>query len=189
MHPVKYVWAVRAIAYKPFFEHIGKMTYMGKPTFIEGCRNITIGDKVRIFPGVRLEAIGKGRIEIGSNVAIEQNVHIIAAKEKLKIGENTTISANVYIANNEHEYRNVTTSVMDQEDLIKTTRIGEGCFIGYGAALLAGTKLGRHCIVGSNAVVRGEFPDYCVIVGIPARIVKRYNSKSGLWENVNEKSR
>lgn len=189
MHPVKYVWAVRAIAYKTFFEHIGKMTYMGKPTFIEGCRNITIGDKVRIFPGVRLEAIGKGRIEIGSNVAIEQNVHITSDGDSLKIGSGVTIAANVFITNLDHEYRERSCGVMSQGHILKETVIGEDCFIGIGAAIQAGTKLGRHCIVGSNAVVRGEFPDYCVIVGIPARIVKRYNSKSGLWENVNEKSR
>jgi hypothetical protein len=35
--------------------------------------------------------------------------------------------------------------------------------------------------VGTNAVVRGTFPDYCVLVGAPARIVKRYDAISGIW--------
>lgn len=66
--------------------------------------------------------------------------------------------------------------------MVRHTEIGENCFIGYGAAIQAGTVLGRQCIVGANSVVRGEFPDYCVIVGAPARIVKRYNPVSGEWE-------
>ena len=73
---------------------------------------------------------------------------------------------------------------MDQKWLVKTTRIGEGSFIGYGAAIQAGTILGKHCIVGTNAVVRGSYPDYSVIVGVPGRVIKRYNPKSGNWENV-----
>lgn len=184
MHPIKYLWAIRAIVYKPFFEHIGKLTYMGKPTFIEGCSNITIGDRVRIFPGVRMEAIRTGRIEIGSNVAIEQNVHITSDGSRLKIGSGVTITANVSVTNLDHEYQDVSCGVMSQGHILKETLIGDDCFIGIGAVIQAGTKLGRHCIVGSNAVVRGEFPDNCVIVGIPARVVKRYDNEKKEWIRV-----
>lgn len=76
IHPMKFIWMTRAIVNKMFFGHIGNLTYMGKPCFIEGRRNIYIGNKTRIFPGVRMEAIGVGKIVIGNNVAIEQNVHI-----------------------------------------------------------------------------------------------------------------
>ena len=43
------------------------MSYIGKPCFIEGCKRISIGNKTRIFPGVRMEAIGTGEILIGDN--------------------------------------------------------------------------------------------------------------------------
>lgn len=76
MHPIKYVWAIRAILYKPFFKQIGSLTYIGKPLFIEGCKNISIGKRTRIFPDVRIEAIGDGQVVIGNNCAIEQNVHL-----------------------------------------------------------------------------------------------------------------
>lgn len=55
------------------------------------------------------------------------------------------------------------------------------------AVIQAGTILGKQCIVGANAVVRGHFPPYCVIVGVPARIVKRYDEKSGAWKKTNSK--
>ena len=181
MHPVKYFWAARAIVYKLFLGKVGNLTYIGKPTFIEGCKRIYIGSRVRIFPGIRMEAIGTGSIEIGDNVALEQNVHIISAGRCLKIESNVTVSANVFITNLDHEYEDITKSVLEQNHIEKKTKIGEGCFIGYGVIIQAGTILGKHCVVGSNSVVRGEFPDYCVIVGAPGRIVKRYDLEKHTW--------
>ncbi len=181
MHPIKYVWALRALIYKPFFKRIGGMSYIGKPCFIEGCKNISIGKKTRIFPGIRMEAIGAGEIIIGDNCAIEQNVHIISEGNQLFIGNNTTISANVFISNVEHGYEDVTKSVMDQLLIEKKTELGESCFIGFGATILPGTKLGDHCIVGSNAVVKGEFQDNSVIVGVPGKIIKRFDIERKIW--------
>lgn len=181
MHPIKYVWALRTLLYKPFFRHIGNMTYIGKPCFIEGCKGISIGKNTRIFPGIRIEAIGTGKISIGDNCAIEQNVHIISKENGLSIGKNTTISANVFISNVDHEYKDVNKSVMDQPLIEKQTKIGESCFIGFGASILPGTKLGNHCIVGSNAVVKGKYPNNCVIAGTPAKIVKQYDEENGAW--------
>lgn len=76
MHPAKYIWALRALVYKLFLGHVGNLTYIGKPCFIEGRKHIFIGNRTRVFPGIRIEAIGTGSIEIGNNCAIEQNVHI-----------------------------------------------------------------------------------------------------------------
>lgn len=183
MHPIKYLWIARAIIYRSLFGKVGNMTYIGHPTFIEGRKNIYIGNCVRIFPNIRMEAIGNGIIRIGDNTAIEQNVHIISGNGTLNIGNDTTISANVFISNVDHEYKDVEKSVMEQRLLFKETQIGKSCFLGYGVVILPGTKLGNHCIVGANAVVRGTYSDNCVIVGNPARVMKRYNHESKYWEN------
>lgn len=182
MHPIKFIWGARAIKNKLFFKKIGKFTYMGKPCFIEGAKKIKIGSKTRIFPGIRMEAIGKGSIEIGNNVAIEQNCHITSSEGHLKIGNNVTVLANTFITNIDHDYRDINKHVLEQNTIYKETVISDGCFIGFGAAIQAGTKLGKHCVVGTNAVVRGEYPDYCVIVGVPAKIIKKYNLEKKSWE-------
>ncbi|OAA86967.1 acyltransferase [Clostridium ljungdahlii] len=181
MHLIKYVWAVRALIYKAFLGHVGNLSYIGKPTFIEGCKNIQIGNRVRIFPGVRMEAIGDGKIIIGDNVAIEQNVHITSMGSELKIGNNTTISGNVFITNLDHEYRNLNKSIMEQEHILSYTEIGNNSFIGYGASIQAGTILGEQCIVGTNSVVRGKFSDHSVIVGAPGKIIKYYDYQKKKW--------
>ncbi len=180
----KLLWAVRGLAYKILLGRFGNMSYLGKPLSMRGKQNIHIGDRVRIYPGARMEAIGSGCIVIERNTAIAQNVHVTCDKEELVIGSNTTVSGNVFITNIDHNYKEVGKHIMKQKRIVKTTRIGENCFIGYGAAIQAGTILGKQCIVGTNAVVRGTFPDYCVIVGVPARAVKKYNPKTKEWERI-----
>lgn len=181
MHPIKMIWAARAILYKPFFKHIGKLTYIGKPTFCEGTKHISIGKRNRIFPGLRIQTLNGGSIKIGDNVAIEQNVHITSAIDTLKIGNDCTILANCFITNIDHDYRDISKSVLEQGIDYKETIIGDGSFIGIGAAIQAGTKLGMHCVVGANSVVRGTFPDYCVLAGVPAKIIKKYDIDKKEW--------
>ena len=182
MHPIKYFWAARGFFSKLTFKHFGNMSYLGKPLYIEGKRRICVGNRTRIFPGLRMEALGNGSIIIGSNTVIEQNVHIISMDSELSIGDDVTLAPNVFITNVNHNYHAIDKSVMEQGYSKKKTVIGDGCFIGYGTAIQAGTVLGKHCIVGSNSVVKGDFPDNCVIVGAPARIIRRYNKETQAWQ-------
>ncbi len=180
----KLFWIIRGLLYKPFFGTFGIPSYLGKPIFIGNFRKIFIGKRVRIFPGARMECIGdNSKILIKNNVSIGHNLHLTAGGI-LEIGSNSTISANVLITDINHEYREIDKHIMEQPLIIKKTLIGENCFIGYGAVLDAGTILGKHCIVGANAVLKGEYPDYSVIVGIPAKIIKRYNNETKVWEKV-----
>ncbi len=182
---IKIFWGIRGLVNKPFFAKFGKFSYLGKPIIIRGKSKISIGNKVRIYPGIRMEAIDEGKIVIEDNVSIAQNFHV-TAKSKLVIGKNTTILGNSFITDIDHDYENIDVHIMNQKMIVKKTEIGENCFIGYGAAIQAGTILGKQCIVGTNAVVRGTFPDYCVIVGAPAKIVKKYNTKTNEWEKFHE---
>lgn len=181
---VKLLWAIRAIIYKPFFGKFRLPSYLGKPIFLKGINKVYIGKKVRIFPHLRLETHQNGSVHIADDVVISQNVHITSAG-KLEIGSRTLILANSFITNIDHDYQEIGTAVINQKYLVKETKIGENCFIGMGAAIMAGTILGKQCVVGANSVVRGEFPDYCVIVGSPAKIIKKYNFETQTWEKVN----
>lgn len=185
----KIFWIMRSLIYKPFFGKFGLPSYIGKPVILSNLKRIFIGKRVRIFPGARIEVVNNGSsIVFEENISIGQNLHIISGgNERLVIGKNTTMSANVFITNIDHNYMEIDRHILDQELTAKETRIGENCFIGYGAVIQAGTILGKQCIVGANAVVRGHFPPYCVIVGVPAKIVKRYDIKSQEWKKTNNK--
>lgn len=183
----KIIWILRALSYKPFFGAFGFPSYIGNPIFLKNTRRIFFGKRVRIFPGARMEVVSSSAsISIQENVSIGQNLHIISGGDMV-IGKNTTISANVLITNVDHEFRQIGTHILDQPLLIKDTTIGENCFIGYGAVIQAGSILGIQCVVGANSVVCGNFPDYSVIVGVPAKVIKRYDVNNQSWKKTDEK--
>lgn len=179
----KLFWGLRALLYAPFFGKFRMPSYLGKPVFLKGIRNVFIDEKVRIFPNLRMETQDGGTIHIKEDVVISQNVHITSAGN-LTIGKSCHILGNVFITNIDHDYTAINQHIVKQKISIKETNIGDYCFIGMGAAIMAGTVLGKQCVVGANSVVRGTFPDYCVIVGSPAKIVKKYNHETQIWEKV-----
>ncbi len=178
----KCFWRLRGLVYKLFFGAYGLPSYIGKPVFIGNFKRIFIGKRVRIFPGARIEVLNdKSSIHFKDNISIGQNLHITSGGY-LIIDKNTTIAENVCITNIDHHYQEVGVHILDQQNIISETYIGENCFIGFGAVIQAGTILGKQCIVGANAVVRGHYPNYCVIVGAPAKVIKRYDEVDGQWK-------
>lgn len=177
-------WGVITIFYYPFFKKIYFPSYIGVPIVTSGLNRVIINKRVRILPGLRMETYNKGSIIIEENVSIGQNFHITSAGNLL-IGSNSTILGNTFITNIDHDYQEIGIHVLEQDFKVSETKIGKNCFIGYGVAIQAGTILGYQCVVGANSVVRGVFPDYSVIVGVPAKVVKRYNLETKTWERTN----
>jgi acetyltransferase-like isoleucine patch superfamily enzyme len=47
---------------------------------------------------------------------------------------------------------------------------------------MSGVKIGRHCVIAAGAIVVKDVPDYCVVGGNPAKILKKYNQITNKWE-------
>lgn len=178
----KIFWMIRALITAPLYKKIGIWSYIGRPVSILGKKNIEIGRNVHIYPGARIESYQEGKIIIEENVSISENVHIVAGGGTLVIKSGTLIGPNVFISNSDHQYRNIHKRMMQQELIVKDIEIGRDNYIGVGVAILPGTKTGEHSIVGANAVVNGTFSDYSVLVGTPARVVRKFNEITGEWQ-------
>jgi acetyltransferase-like isoleucine patch superfamily enzyme len=63
---------------------------------------------------------------------------------------------------------------------LKDVCIGDGTWLGENVCVI-GCSIGRHCVIGANSVVTRDIPDHCVVVGSPARIVKRYSAEQRRW--------
>ena len=61
--------------------------------------------------------------------------------------------------------------------------IGEGSWLGENVCV-CGAKVGKHCVIGANSVVTTDIPDYCVAVGSPAKVVKRFDFDRSEWVRV-----
>lgn len=177
------------ILYKRRLKKINPGSLIISPIRLLGAQYIEIGGGVTIMKNARIEALDRYNEEtynpnliIGDNTCIGQNFHVVVV-DNVYIGRDVTISGNVYISDVLHNYDLIGLHILKQKLNVKHTYIGDNCFIGYGAAILPGVVLGRQCIVGANAVVvAGKYPDYSVLVGNPARIIKRYDVESGKWD-------
>ena len=190
---VKCIQVKTMLFYRLLFGEIGRCSIIYKPLRLLNPHNIFVGDHVYLYKQARIETIEKWgdviytpKIVIGNRVSFEQRLHLICV-ELVEIGDDTVVSADVMITDNSHSYQEIHRKVMDQSLKFKKTIIGKFCFIGMGARIMAGTKLGDNCIVGSNSVVSGQFPGYVVLAGAPAKIIKRYDFETNKWRKTNDK--
>ena len=125
----------------------------------------------------------EGIINIGTKCSFGYNNHITSVSE-VTIGDEVLTANNVYISDNIHGYEDVTVPIMRQPILYKNSVvIGNGAWIGENVSII-GAKVGANSVIGANSVVTSDIPDYCVAVGVPAKIVKRYDPLTGIWNRV-----
>jgi acetyltransferase-like isoleucine patch superfamily enzyme len=97
----------------------------------------------------------------------------------VEVGDDVHTGPYVYITDQNHGYEDPDEVVHSQWPTDVPVVIGDGSRLGTGVVVLPGTRLGRNVVVGAGSVVRGTFPDHCVIAGVPARVVKHYTSEAG----------
>jgi acetyltransferase-like isoleucine patch superfamily enzyme len=122
-------------------------------------------------------------LRIGDNVNIEQNVHLIC-HSRLTIGNDVSITGHCAIVDVTHPYADVHdpmkigNRILDEDSFVE---IGDGCFLGFGALIMPNVRIGKYCVIGAHSVVTKDVPDYSVVAGNPAKIVRRYDFSVGKW--------
>jgi acetyltransferase-like isoleucine patch superfamily enzyme len=169
---------------KARFAHVGNKSFLYRPYRVDGGGRITIGSATVFQRGVWLyckdEPDTNARIVIGDGCVFGYNNHITAVK-RVEIGRRVLTANNVYISDNLHRYEDVSLPVMDQPVHLKAeVSIGDGSWIGENACII-GARVGKNCVVGANAVVTRDVPDYSVVVGSPAFVIKRFDMAVGRW--------
>ncbi len=173
--------------YKLKLKSFGNNSRIINPLRIRG--RIIIGDNTLIQYKTWIEANPltgetKAEVRIGNDCAIGHFNEIYATKS-IVLEDNVLTADRVYITDNLHGYSDINTPVIRQPiKQIGTVRIGEGSWLGVGVGVI-GANIGKHCVIGANAVVTKDIPDYSVAVGIPAKVIKRYNFSTKQWEKTN----
>ena len=117
-------------------------------------------------------------VSIGSRCIIGRGSHIVG-HWSITIGDDIMTGPYVYITDQNHTYDDVEAPIGRQWPVEAAVSIGAGSWLGANAVILPGTTLGRNTVVAAGAVVSGEFPDCCVIGGVPARILRRWVDGEG----------
>lgn len=169
---------------RPSFGSIGSDPAFAGPLELKGARYISIGDRFSAGRRNRIEAweaYGSQRFEprivIGNNVAMNNDCHI-GAIGRIEIGDNVLLASRVFITDHAHG------NASGRDDLLLgpaqrplctkgSVVIGQDVWIGEGAVVLGGVRIGRGAVVGANAVVTRDVPPYAVVGGAPAKIIKQ----------------
>ena len=140
--------------------------------------------------------------ECGSNVNIEKGADFAL---NIKIGNNSGIGKNsivgaytqigdnvmmgeacfIYARNHKTDRLDVPMCIQGFEEY-RPVVISDDVWIGARVTILPGAKIGKGVIIGAGAVITGEIPDYAVVGGVPARIIKYRNQQKGRCGNESE---
>lgn len=160
-----------------------KISFNGSATIEDGCfiqalskKGITIGNNFSLGRNSIIECTGVIR-ELGEELIIGDNVGIaanafIAMRGKVEIGSNTIFGPGVSIHAENHNFQEIDKPIKSQGATRKGIVIGEDCWIGSKAIILDGVKIGNHCVIAAGAVVTKDIPDYAIVGGIPAKVIK-----------------
>lgn len=119
-------------------------------------------------------------LTLGNGVVLGRGSHVIA-DVRLTIGDDCFFGPGVYVTTTNHSYDDPELPVGKQWPRSEPVTIGPGSWIGTGAVILPGARLGRNVVVAAGAVVRGEVPDHSVVAGAPAKVVRSWDPEAG-WQ-------
>lgn len=159
----------------------GNKISVGKASFIRDAKlfgNVTLGDHCKLS-----EVIITGNVSVGRYTSIwGPNVLLVAKINKIVIGSFCSIARNVSFQEFDHNHQKMTTYYMGQNFFGEKWKneivskgdivIGNDVWIGANAIILSGAKVGNGCIIAANSVVSGTVPDYAIVGGTPARVLK-----------------
>lgn len=156
-------------------------TVFGEP-WIELGNHCVIGEQVTLTAGMMpgLDLGPDPILMVGDGVVLGRGSHVIA-DTTVSIGPETYCGPYVYITTTNHSYDDPHAPVGKQWPRMSPVTIGAGCWLGTGAVILPGARLGRNVVVAAGAVVRGEVPDHAVVAGAPAKVVRSWHPERG-WQ-------
>jgi acetyltransferase-like isoleucine patch superfamily enzyme len=160
-----------------------KGVYIGRNVHIVNGNRLIIGSDVQIRPDVDLFITDLMKIGDRSDVGARNRItgNVIIESDVLLGPDN-------YISSSDHIYDNPQLPIMDQGQKFisknghSELKICKGSWIGTHCAIIGDVHIGRNCVVGANSVVTKDIPDFCVVVGNPGKIIKKYNRETEKWE-------
>ena len=179
---------IKSVIYRPRLAKLGVDSIVLLPRWIYNGKNISVGNNSIIGRFSVLHPIAKfGEKKYSSKILIGDDVYIggysqIHCMESIIIDDGCVLSEHVYISDIAHGLVPDAGLIMEQDLECKgPVHIGANTFIGYGVSVMPGVALGKNCIVGTRSVVTHSFPDYSMIAGSPAKLLKKYCFETKKW--------
>ncbi|CRK58938.1 Galactoside O-acetyltransferase [Alloactinosynnema sp. L-07] len=182
-------WVLRNRAYTPWYlvrywrllklrvtnPHIvlRGMVFLGKDVEIHarpGFGRLEIGRWVHIGDGNAIRC-HEGSLRIGDK-AVFGRQNVVNCYLDIEFGDASLVADWVYICDFDHVTADIHQPIKDQGIVKSPVRIGPDTWICTKVTVTKGTRIGRGCVIGAHAVVRGEIPDFAIAAGMPAKVVR-----------------
>ena len=171
-------------------------SYLGASSIVWGTRSILVGKNISIGRFAWIEAVfhNNGQtfspiIKIGQGFCASERLHI-SAINRIDIGDNCLFGSCVYISDHNHgsykgEIHSHPSELPIQRKLVSygPVVIGSNVWIGDNVVIVGPVRIGNGVVIGANSVVTRDIPDNVMVVGIPAKILKRFDWEGGKWKN------
>lgn len=169
----------------PDFASFGPYSEIADPTLsIVNPSCIHVGAFVKIGAFAVIEALVP---DAGVAVRIEDGAYIgnfarITGVGEVVIGPEAMLADRVYVSDTNHLYEDVTQPIKRQGLRPgRRVEIARGAWIGIGSVVVGGVRIGEGAVVGANSVVTQDVPDFSVVVGNPARVVRQHDGEGWRW--------
>ncbi len=134
-------------------------------------RGIDIGDGVFLGRGTILSC-KDGDIQLGDHTNLGFHCEVFSGST-VTVGRHGLFAAQAYLVGGGHEFEASEAAVIDQPRTSKGIMLGDNVWLGTGAKVLDGVRIGSDAVVGANAVVNADLPDGAIAAGVPARVLRQ----------------
>ncbi len=154
------------------FRKLGENVIFEVGVLVFHADHIAIGSNVYVGHYSILKGYYKGEMVIGDDVWIGQQVFFHSAGG-LFIGDRVGIGPGARIITSFHRDEGWSKAILDSTLEFAPVTISSDCDIGVGAIILPGVTIGRGVQIGAGAVVTEDIPDYTVVAGVPAKMIRQ----------------
>lgn len=121
----------------------------------------------------------EGTVEIGDKTVFGQEC-TISCYQHVRIGPECVIADRTMFIDFDHGVVDVERPIRSQGIYKEDVIVGANVWIGYGAAILRGVKVGDNAVIGTNSVVTKDVPANAVVGGVPARVLRMREAPQSL---------
>lgn len=165
---------VALLLYWPHFRIGGKVLFEGgfkAKQFLFENSLLTIEFKGNNVIGESTLIQGSGRLVFGKN-SFCGAFCVFGVNDEVLIGDHVMIAQAVSVRDTDHVFTSTTIPMSLQDTISKAVVIDDDVWVGHGATILKGVRIGKGAIVAAGAVVVKDVPPYSIVGGVPAKLIR-----------------